>query len=153
MLILVIALAACGGGTEPSEVTDPTTDISGPSPSTTGPGETPATTLPTAPSLSPADEAVVEAAIDDLADHLDLPTSDITLVSFERVTWNDGALGCPEPGVAYTQALVDGSRTVLEADGATYAYHAGQDDDPFLCDRPDLKPGPDPSVTIPRNDT
>lgn len=151
MLILVMALAACGGGTEPSEVSDPISDTSGPTRSTTGP-ETP-TTSPTAPSLAPSDEAVVEAAIDDLADHLEVPPSDITLVSFERVTWNDGSLGCPEPGMAYTQALVDGSRTVLEVDGVTYDYHAGRDDDPFLCDRPVLKPGPDPSVTIPRNDT
>lgn len=149
MLILVIALAACGGGTEPSAETDPTPDTSGPAPSTTGPDETPTTTTP---SLAPSDEAVVEAAIDDLAEHLEVPASDIALVSFERVTWNDGSLGCPEPGMAYTQALVDGSRTVLEADGVTYAYHAGRDDDPFLCDRPVLKPGPDPSVTIPRND-
>ena len=152
MLVLVMALAACGGGNDPSDVPDSTLDTTSP-PSTTASDETPATTVPAPPSPAPSDEPVVAAAIDDLADHLDIPTSDIILVSFERVTWNDGSLGCPQPGMAYTQALVDGSRTILEVDGVTYAYHAGQDDDPFLCDRPGLKPGPDPSITIPRNDT
>lgn len=152
MLILVVALAACGGGNDSSDAPDSPSDTTSPS-STTASDETPTISSPTAPSLAPSDEAVVEAAIDDLAEHLGVPTSDITLVSFERVTWNDGSLGCPEPGMAYTQALVDGSRTILEVDDVTYAYHAGQDDDPFLCDRPGLKPGPDPSITIPRNDT
>ena len=42
---------------------------------------------------------------------------DVTVVSYEDVTWPDGALGCPEPGMSYTQALVPGARLVLEADG------------------------------------
>ena len=31
------------------------------------------------------------------------------------VTWNDGSLGCPEPGMFYTQALVDGYHVILQA--------------------------------------
>ena len=35
----------------------------------------------------------------------------------ESVVWNDGSLGCPEPGMAYTQALVKGYWVVVEAAG------------------------------------
>ncbi len=42
----------------------------------------------------------------------------------EAVQWNDGALGCPEPGQVYTQAIVDGFRVVLKHEGKTYDYHA-----------------------------
>jgi hypothetical protein len=29
--------------------------------------------------------------------------------------WNDGSLGCPEPGMMYTQALVNGYWLIIEA--------------------------------------
>ena len=37
----------------------------------------------------------------------------------EAVTWNDGSLGCPEPGMFYTMALVDGYQIVVDAAGKT----------------------------------
>lgn len=83
-----------------------------------------------------ADQAIVGAAIADLADRLAVPADEIELVEFARVTWSDGSLGCPEPGVMYTQALVDGTRTVLRHDGSAYAYHGAGDADPALCERP-----------------
>ena len=49
----------------------------------------------------------------------------ITVVSTDEVTWRDGSIGCPEPGMNYTQALVPGVRVVLELDGVRYEYHAG----------------------------
>jgi hypothetical protein len=38
------------------------------------------------------------------------------VVQAEAVTWPDGALGCPEPGIVYTQALVPGYWVVVEAE-------------------------------------
>jgi hypothetical protein len=40
----------------------------------------------------------------------------------EEVEWPDGSLGCPEPGMMYTQALVPGYRVVLVLDGREYDY-------------------------------
>ena len=51
-------------------------------------------------------------------------SENVVVVKAERVTWNDGSLGCPRPGMAYTQALVPGYWVVLEADGLTYDYRA-----------------------------
>ena len=52
------------------------------------------------------------------------------------MTWRDGSIGCPEPGMNYTQALVPGIRVVLELDGARYEYHAGGARSIFLCENP-----------------
>ncbi|WP_418605475.1 hypothetical protein [Georgenia sp. SUBG003] len=49
------------------------------------------------------------------------------------MTWNDGSLGCPEPGTVYTQALVDGYHVVLEAGGERYDYRVGGAADVRLC--------------------
>ncbi len=82
----------------------------------------------------PADK--VAAAIADLARRTGADPAAITIVSAEAVTWNDGALGCPQPGMAYTQALVDGYRLILSLNGVTYAYHAAVRGDVFYCERP-----------------
>ncbi|MCS6881389.1 MAG: hypothetical protein RMK84_10475 [Oscillochloridaceae bacterium] len=96
----------------------------------------PAGTLPplAGPGEAPADK--VAAAIADLARRTGADPAAITIVSAEAVTWSDGALGCPQPGMAYTQALVDGYRLILRLNGATYAYHAAVNGDFFYCERP-----------------
>jgi hypothetical protein len=61
---------------------------------------------------------------------------DIEVVTAEAVTWSDGSLGCPQPGMMYTQALVDGYRVVLDADGQELNYHADDRGHFILCDDP-----------------
>lgn len=60
----------------------------------------------------------------DLAKRLSAGSAHIAVVVAESVIWNDGALGCPQPGQVYTQATVPGYRVVLELAGQRYAYHA-----------------------------
>jgi hypothetical protein len=47
-------------------------------------------------------------------------------VTVEPVTWPDGSLGCPDPGMMYTQALVEGYRVTLLAGDLTYDYRVGR---------------------------
>ena len=68
-------------------------------------------------------------------------SSDPEVVSAEAVTWNDGSLGCPEPGQAYTQAIVDGYQVVLEVGGERYDYRVGSGASVKLCDRGPLEGG------------
>jgi hypothetical protein len=76
---------------------------------------------------------LVQAAVQDLAQRLDVPTEDITVVKALAVTWPDGSFGCPEPGMAYIQVPVDGTLVVLQAGGRRYEYHGG---DPLvLCEQ------------------
>lgn len=55
------------------------------------------------------------------------------VVSAERVVWRDGSLGCPQPGRAYTQALVPGFRVRLRAGERILDYHAGRSGVPQWC--------------------
>lgn len=108
----------------------------------------PATTGPAAGALPPprTDVAVPppggppDVARADLASRLGVPVDDVEVVSVEEVTWPDGSLGCPRPGMSYTQALVDGLRIVLAVDGVTHHYHAGSGGQPFHCPSPSPRP-------------
>lgn len=94
-----------------------------------GEGDTTGVQLVPDPYLPP-----VEFAIADLAARLGVDESAIAIVYVEAVTWPDGSMGCPQPGMAYTQVLVDGMRVVLSVGGVEYAYHSGGDREPFLCE-------------------
>lgn len=106
----------------------------------TGTGETPSMTpSPTSSSSSSSGTPAggpVEQAKADLSQRLGIDPAQVTVVSSEEVTWSDGSLGCPDPDMRYTQALVPGNRTILEVDGTQYHYHSGQGRAPFLCEHP-----------------
>jgi hypothetical protein len=76
-------------------------------------------------------------AVADLAARLGVEPGEVTVVRDEAVTWRDGSLGCPVPGMAYTQALTPGRLVVLEAAGRTVEYHAGGRRGLFLCESPE----------------
>ena len=42
------------------------------------------------------------------------------IIHAEFVTWSDGSLGCPQPSVMYTQALVDGYWIVVKTSEQTF---------------------------------
>jgi hypothetical protein len=149
-LALIAAFAACGA--EDANDDDAT---AGTVPIVSEPGETsttpPAPTTPPSFSVEPLPPAssppgtrpgtpidpsmpLVTAAVDDLAGRLGIDPDAVTVVDARSVTWPDGSLGCPEPGMMYTQVLVDGTLVVLEAGGSRYEYHGG--DPLFLCEHP-----------------
>lgn len=88
----------------------------------------------------------VQAAIDHRADESGVAPEDVAVLSFEDITWNDGSIGCPEPGMSYTMALVPGHRLVLEVDGEEFDYHAAEDAEFNYCANPSM-PGSQPRET------
>jgi hypothetical protein len=78
----------------------------------------------------------LDAVISGAAQRAGVSPADVEIVAAEAVTWNDGALGCPEPGKMYTQALVPGYRVVVEAGGEEMSFHSGRDGDFRFCERP-----------------
>lgn len=78
-------------------------------------------------------EPIVLQAKQDLAKQLTISVDQISLVEVQEVTWSDSSLGCPQPGMMYTQALVDGYLIRLRAAGKIYEYHSGGNRPPFLC--------------------
>ena len=77
----------------------------------------------------------IEFSIKDLARRLDVPPESIKISGARRVTWRSGALGCPEPGMQYTEALVPGSVIYLQVDNVIHAYHGKIGAEPFYCPR------------------
>jgi len=57
----------------------------------------------------------------------------LVVVRAESVVWNDGSLGCPEPGMEYAEALVNGYWVVIEAAGQMYDFRVGRDGSFRLC--------------------
>jgi hypothetical protein len=85
------------------------------------------------PSTPPSIDAVIAAARADAARRSGLPDSALHVDRAEAVTWRDGSLGCPQPGMAYTQALVPGFRVRLRAGDLVLDYHAGRSGLPQWC--------------------
>jgi hypothetical protein len=77
--------------------------------------------------------SVREAAIVDAAKRTGLAPDALKVLSSETVMWSDGSLGCPQPGMLYTQALVPGYRVRIQAGGQVLDYHAGSSGRPGLC--------------------
>lgn len=78
-------------------------------------------------------QGLIDLAMTDLMNTLGVDLSAIELVAYEEVTWNDGSLGCPQPDMMYTQALVDGYLIQLQAGDQVYNYHGATGEEPFLC--------------------
>ncbi len=123
LLAIALAVVACGDGSEPSSDGGTTTTLAG----------TTSTEGDTMPQLDPDQDALVVAAKTDLAQRLRVAPEDLKLVSFKDVTWPDGSLGCPQPGMSYTQALVEGYQIALGHQDRLYDYHGANGDEPFLC--------------------
>lgn len=77
-----------------------------------------------------------EQALRDAADRAGVDPEDVEVIEAEEVTWSDGAIGCPEPGNTYTQALVEGYRIVVEVDGERMHYHAAEGEEASYCADP-----------------
>jgi len=136
---LALGLLLGGCATSPSE--EPMTTATPREPRPTVPGKTPSpqpTTLPL-PSDGPTPPAAPATPVPD--DVLELPgvreaiaaeaerrgvaPDEVSVVEYADVTWPDGSIGCPQPGMMYTQALVPGRRLLLEVQGEVASYHSG----------------------------
>ena len=59
-----------------------------------------------------------------VASEANVSAAEVKVISAQAVNWPNGALGCPKPGVMYTQAIVPGYRIELEASGRRFIYNA-----------------------------
>jgi hypothetical protein len=130
LVIIASLLAACTAGAPGSS----STEIPG----------TPAPTEAAAPEISVITEAVDKVPTDTpvptpdpnqttipeaatnvikiLADRLGVSVGEIKVASVEQVQWPDGCLGAAKPDEMCTQAMVDGYRIILQANGKSYEF-------------------------------
>ena len=77
--------------------------------------------------------AVTAAVLADAAARTGEEPARIEIVSATAVTWADGSLGCPAPGMSYTMALVPGYRIQVRAGEQVLDYHASRRGYFVLC--------------------
>lgn len=77
---------------------------------------------------------ILDLILQDLAGRTGEPVTSVTVIQAQEVVWNDGSLGCPQPGVMYTQALVNGYWIILEVAGKKFDYRAARTGYFTLCE-------------------
>ncbi len=78
-------------------------------------------------------QAILDPILKEAAALAKLDREQLVIVRAESVVWNDGSLGCPEPGILYTQALVNGYWVVIDAAGQKYDFRVGNRGNFILC--------------------
>jgi hypothetical protein len=159
-VLLAVALAACGAtsgapsaaqgeatapqATAPQVTAAPTltgqpqTTAATTGPATGNPPIAQVTVVPVPTEVGDTGEvpqAVVQGMIADLAGRLSIDPGVIAVRTAETVTWPDGAMGCPQPGMVYQQVLIEGYRVVLAVGDAVYPYHGAVDGAFMLCEQ------------------
>jgi hypothetical protein len=121
---IVIAACTASSGTAGSDGPEPSLASQGPSTEPAGSGG----------SSLPAE--ITDPIVDDAAARLGVDPSAVAIVDAHAETWSDGSLGCPEPGMMYTQALVDGYQVIVEANGTRLDYRGSGPGQFRLCENP-----------------
>jgi hypothetical protein len=83
-------------------------------------------------SLSDADRAIAQLAIDALAADLQIPADEILLDTVRAVDWRNSSLGCPKPGMAYLDVITPGHKVTLRAGSQVYVVHEAKNK-AFVC--------------------
>ncbi len=70
-------------------------------------------------------ERMVKLAIEDLVKREDTPAELVKVVSVTPVTWQDMAMGYPQPGRKVAPGYVPGYQIILSYESREYDYHSG----------------------------
>jgi hypothetical protein len=130
---LALVLAACaaqsGGGASQEESADATRPPFSAAPSSSaqpiGSG-----------AIGDVPAEMIAGIVADAAQRTGVAESDVEVEEATPMTWNDGSLGCPEPGQFYTQALVEGYHVIVVVEGERLDYRAVRGDGFRLCELP-----------------
>lgn len=126
LLVLLVALVAgCSSAASPapsvaapsaSPVATPGDSVSRPSFTAVSPGVDPTGK----PVVLP--KSVLDPILADAATRSGVAVDQLVVVTSLSITWSDGSLGCPEPGQAYIQVVLEGYRVSIRAATTTYDY-------------------------------
>ena len=122
----ILALVACGGDWGEAGATG--------APIATPPAIAALTPTERTPSVKGrVPQGILESVLKEAAALADVAREQLVILRAESVIWNDGALGCPEAGMMYTQALVKGYWVVIDAAGQKYDFRVGRGGSFRLC--------------------
>jgi hypothetical protein len=139
-LLAVLALAGCGaeapaGGERPSDdPAYPAPDLIEADPAYPGaaPAGYPGAEAPT-PDANIVPAEIMDELMADALSQASQADATITLLRADAVQWSDGSLGCPQPDMMYTQAIVPGYLVVFEVEGQELEYHVAESGAFVLC--------------------
>jgi hypothetical protein len=66
--------------------------------------------------------SIVDPVVAEVAHLAGVPADQVVVKSAESLTFPDGGLGCPLPGMVYTQVQVEGFKIIAEVSGKTYDF-------------------------------
>jgi hypothetical protein len=149
-----LIVAACGDGEDAESPTTTADGIVVDEPTTTGPDRTdrepsrlpervPGDIAPgvTGGVTGEVPDEFLEPVIAEAAELAGVDPADTRVVTAQEMQWPDGSLGCAEPGMMYTQAIVPGYWVVIEAGGEGYDYRLDDRGRFRLCTSPFTGPG------------
>src|SRR5712691_8360773 len=119
-------LAACAAGPSGQVPTAP------PPPPSPAPASPVASVLPgSSPTADP--QPAVDAALRDAAAHLGVSSANLKVDQVEPRQWSDSSLGCPKPGLMYSQIVTPGFVIIISGAGKQLEYHADTRGQVVLC--------------------
>ena len=127
--IVLLATSACAFSSDGDTASQPPGSPTPTTPAATGtsPGVT-ASPSPSGGSAALPDDLrtrpAVAAAIADTAERAKVDPAEVVIAAWSPVTFTNGAMGCPQKGMSYTQSLVEGELLLLRVDSSLYQYHA-----------------------------
>jgi len=96
-------------------------------------------TIPSAVNtLDPVAQELIRQAKLQLVKKLGVGIEEVFLVNIEAVKWPDASLGCPQPGITYSQANTSGFRIVLGVAEKQYEYHTDSGRFTVLCEKEEI---------------
>lgn len=130
---IVVGCTAAGPSSTPPASNGPVPSLE---PASQQPSLVPGESAPSSPTIGNVPSEIIEAVKVEIASDAGLSPRDVQIVSAEAVTFPDGGLGCPEPGVNYIQVQVDGFTVIGTAGGATFDYRGTSPTDLRRCEKP-----------------
>ena len=126
LIVATLLVTACGPGAADQP---PTRAPSLPSPAPASPVTSvlPGSTSNTDP------QASVDAALSAAAEHLGMSPADLHVDQVDARQWGDSSLGCPKPGIMYSQIVTPGFLVVISGPGKQLEYHTDARGQVVLC--------------------
>jgi hypothetical protein len=127
LVVLAAFAGACTGAPQPTPIASTTPAASIP--------QTPVTT-PVPGDVTGIPQRIIDAVLADASSRTGVAVGDIAVLIAKAVTWPNGALGCPQPGMMYTEMIEPGYQVVVEAAGQRLDYRGGSGGALSLCENP-----------------
>ncbi len=76
-----------------------------------------------------------ELAIRTLGETLSVTRGDVKVIHIAVMSWPDSSLGCPKPGISYTQVITPGHYVLLQSGEELHRVHIA-DERAIICEKP-----------------